>query len=163
MLHIISLLCLLFSGAPLVHRTEATDWLVSSHPRITVKFEHAVAPDCAVDCTRYLFIVNYLANASASVEELREWKSISAAGCIDFVLPGRRLFACKQASSLTGVSKSGQHYAILRYRLARHHADALTASAASLRLGDVTFRLSDAGRTTLGHFLEVPPSHAVQN
>jgi hypothetical protein len=156
MLQFITTLCLLLSTSPLVTGEDTTDWLASSHPRITLKFEHAIAPECVVDCTRYLFIVSYRGNAAESIEELREWQSISEAGCIDIVLPGRKFFACKQASSLVGTSKSGQRYALLRYRLPRDHAGALTAGAAWLRLGDVSFRLSDAGRTTLADFLQAP-------
>jgi hypothetical protein len=161
MLQIMSVLWLLFSSSPPLRSENTTDWLTSSHPRITLKFEHAVAPECVVDCTRYLFIVSYRGSMAASIEELREWRSISQAGCIDIVLPGRKFFACKQASSLVGTAKSGEPYALLRYRLPRADADALTASAATLRLGDVSFRLSDAGRTTLADFLQAPVTATV--
>ena len=156
MLQFLSLLCLLFFGAPLLPDDGETDWLSSSHPRITLKVGHDVEGQCVVDCTRYLFIVNYRGSNRASSEELIEWNSIHETGCIDIIVPGKTSFACKQASSLAGTAKNGQHYAILRFRLQRDQAASLTASAAVLRLRDVTFRFSDAGRTALAEFLEIP-------
>jgi hypothetical protein len=74
---------------------------------------------------------------------------------MDIVLPGKTTFACRQASSLAGTTKTGQHYAILRFRLHRDQTASLTAPSAALRLRDVTFRFSEAGRTALAEFLQM--------
>lgn len=152
--HFLSLLCLFLLAAAMPHEDGETDWLSSSHPRITLMVAHATDAECLVDCARYLFVVNY--RGSNNAEELIEWNSLRETGCIDIVLPGKTTFACKQASSLTGTAKDGQHYAILRFRLQPDQANSLTAAAATLRLRDVTFRLSDAGRAALAEFMRTP-------
>jgi hypothetical protein len=153
MLQILSLLCLMLIAPPVSTDEGETDWLTSSHPRILMKVGQTVEPRCVVDCTRYSFIMSYHGSNSVSSEELIEWQAVSQTGCMDIVLPGKTTFVCKLASSFTGTGKNGQHNAILRYRLQPEQVVSVTSPAALLRLRDVTFRLSSAGRATLVEFL----------
>lgn len=151
------MLALIVVGVLTASTTDSTGWLAVGHPGLSVRFEHTLRTECRSNCEHYTVLLTFRGSPSPGRTERSDWNSLADASCIDVLLPGRNSFACRQPGALSGTTKTGQPYAISRYRVKREQLEDLTNPAAVLRIRSLTLRLPEETRMVLAAFLRAAP------